>query len=105
MPSPRLASVISFLPSMLMMGTRLRLLSNMSKYRSSMKVPFVNIGKRMLFFLLAASMTSLRSMGSPPASRIKLMPRSSASSNILPHSSPVSWLTGSESTVAWLHLE
>ena len=65
-----------------------------------MKVPFVKIGNRMPGLSAAASIISRRSMGSPPASRIKLMPSSSASSKIRSHSAPVSWLTGSASTVA-----
>ena len=61
--------------------------------------------KRMFFILPAASMTSRRIIGSPPASMMKLTPRSSASVKTFCHSSADSWRTGVSSTVALLQRE
>ena len=55
--------------------------------------------------LPAACSTSHLSIGSPPASSMKLMPSSSASLNMRSHSSSVSCFSGSQSTVASLALE
>ena len=99
-PSPRLASVISLSPSILMTGSRFLLLSSSSRYFSSINVPFVKIGNSISGVSAAAVMTSRLSIGSPPAKRIKLIPTSFASVKIFAHSSSVSCPTGSESNVA-----
>ena len=49
------------------------------------KVPLVKTGKRIFLWSAAVSSISGRISGSPPAKRIKLMPRSEASVKISDH--------------------